>query len=836
MATYKEALESSVEYFNGDELAASTYVGKYALTTPEGDILEPTPDLMHKRLAKEFARIEAKYPNPMSEEEIFNLFDKFSCIIPQGSPMSGVGNPYQIQSLGNCFVLPEPSDSYSGICLADQQLVQLSKRRAGVGISLNKLRPANTPTKNSSKISTGIGPYMERYSNSIREVGQGNRRGALLLSVSIHHPDIETFITIKKDKTKVTGANVTVQLSKEFLNALENNTEYEQRWPVDSKTPSITRKVSAQKIWDMIIESNWEGGEPGLSLFDNVLMNSPANCYQVINKDWLEITSNPCGEIIMGPDSCRLLLLNLCGFLKNPFLSNAAFDWESYKEKSQVAQRLMDDLIDLELESIDKILEKIESDPEPEEEKYIERAMWHRYRKNCLEGRRTGTGITGLGDVIAALGIQYGSKESIEFTEEIYKQLEINCYKESAILAKERGPFPIFSHEIDKNSSYLQRVVNSDEDLKKLYEKHGRRNIATTTTAPAGSVSILACLSVENRIFGTTSGIEPAYLLWYTRRKKINPNTVNARVDFVDGVGDKWQEYKIYHQGFQLWKKLTGLSDEDVEKSPYWKATSNDVDWVASVDLQAAAQKWVSHSISKTINIPNSATKEDVAKIYLRAAKSGLKGCTVYRDGSRSGVLVSTTEKKKEAFTQHDAPKRPKELECNVYQSTVQGEKWSIFVGLLDGKPYEIMGGLSKYVKIPRRVTSGKLVKNNGEINPARYDFHYDFEKGPEEEAIIQDIGNVFENPTHSGFTRVLSLALRHGTPVQYATEQLVKAGDKDSDLFSISKAFSRVLKNYVKDGTKVTVTKKCLVCGSKDLAYKDGCAQCLGCGDSKCG
>jgi hypothetical protein len=560
-----------------------------------------------------------------------------------------------------------------------------------------------------------------------------------------------------------------------------------------------------------------------------------------------------CSEIVMNPDSCRLLLVNAFGFVKNPFSRNkASFDFEDFAATSYKAQRLMDDIVDLEIEKIDEILKKINDDPEPYEILEPEKNMWRRFKESAIKGRRTGLGLTAVGDVLAALGIRYGSQESIEFVEKLYRELELASVRSSVDMAEERGAFPMFDIKKDLNGSeYLKKVLTADDVVYQKYLKVGRRNIANTTTPPAGTTSLLACLSEPEGLYGTTSGIEPAFLISYKRRKKINPSDTNAKVDFIDNLGDRWTEFEVKHAGFELWQRVreaeanrdkNGMVTEyipsDPEDSPYWKSTSADVDWRASVDLQAAAQKWIDHAISKTCNLPASATKELVDEVYMKAWNSGCKGFTIYRDGSRSGVLVSSdTNKQQEdgTFIQHNAPKRPKELPCDIYHSTVNGEKWTIFVGLMDEKPYEIMGGLAKFVKIPRRVTKGKLVKHNGDINPARYDLHYDFDKSPEDETVIQDVGNVFENPTNSGFTRILSLALRHGAPVQYAVEQLVKAGDKESDLWTVTKAFSRVLKNYVKDGTKVTSIKKCKSCGSDNLAYKEGCVQCMNCGDSKC-
>lgn len=818
--TYEEALQKSIEYFNGDELAAEVFLGKYALTDPEGNILEPTPLELHHRLAKELARIELSYPNPMTEQQIFDLFDRFKYVVPQGSPMSGIGNKFYLQSLGNCFVLPSPLDSYGSILKTDQELVQLAKRRSGIGFDISNIRPRGMPTNNAAKTTDGISVFMERFSNSTREVAQAGRRGALLLSISVHHPEIENFINIKRDKKKVTGANITVALSEEFLNAVRENGDYELRWPVDSKEPKVKQKVSAKKIWDQIIASNWESAEPGIFIWPNVTKYSPADCYADKNPAFKTISSNPCGEILMGEDSCRLLLLNVSSYIKNPFQKNASFDLELFADHIIKAQRLMDDIVSLEIEHIDRILAKIESDPEPNDVKKIELDMWNRFKNNCIKGRRTGLGITALGDAIAALNMKYGSKNSIEFTEYVYKNLALNAYRSTVKMAAERGPFPEYEYEIEKDNLFINQIMDLDPDLRKDWERYGRRNIAITTTAPAGSVSILT---------QTTSGIEPVYLISYKRRKKINPNDKKARVDFVDDLGDRWQEYDIYHHGFKKWMEVNEKTEADIKKSPYWKATSNDVDWVASVEIQSVAQKWICHSLSKTINLPKNTTKKVIDELYRKAIDSRCKGITVYRDGSRSGVLVSTEnkddKKQRNNFIEHHAPKRPSELPCDIYHMTVRGEKWNIFVGLFDGKPYEIFAGRAEYVSIPRSRTKG-IIKKNG-----HYDLHIDKD---DNEIVIRDLSKVFENETESAFTRTLSLALRHGAPVQYVVEQLEKGADKESDMFSLSKGLMRCLKNYIVNGTKPSL-KKCKHCGSEDLSYMEGCISCVSCGWSKC-
>lgn len=692
------------------------------------------------------------------------------------------------------------------------------------GIDISSIRPRGMKTSNAAKTTDGIAVFMERFSNTCREVAQSGRRGAEMQTISVHHPEIETFINIKKDLKKVTGANISIRLTDEFMTAVSQDKEFELRWPVDSSAPKIKKLVNAKEIWDQIISAAWESAEPGLLFWDTAMRETPAHCYP----DFISAAVNPCAELLLSPyDSCRLLLINALKFVQNPFTDKASFDMEAFAKACQVAQRLMDDLIDLELECIDRILKKIESDPESDDIKKVERELWEKIRKACANGRRTGLGLTAIGDTLASLNVVYGSQKSIEVVENIYKNHVLNAYMSSVNLAKERGSFPVFNYELEKNHPFINRIMDLDSKLKKDWKTFGRRNIALTTTAPAGSVSMLT---------QTTSGIEPAFQVVYKRRRKIMNNESENQVDFVDQLGDKWQEYDVYHHQFKKWMEITGKTK--VEESPYWKGTANDIDWEASVDLQAAAQKWCCHAISKTCNLPNDASKELVARVYSKAWKAGCKGFTVYRDGCRSGVLV-TEEKKSESaknkFVDVHAPKRPQELECEVVSTTVNKEKWTFFVGLLNGRPYEIMGGLSKFVTIPKRIKSGKIVKHNGEENPvARYDFHYDHDRGPEDETIVKDISTMFENATNAAFTRTISLALRHGTPVRYIVEQLLKGSEKDDDLFSFSRAVSRVLKSYIQDGTVVT-GKKCQNCSSESLAYQEGCLTCLACGNSKC-
>ena len=818
MIKFDEAFKASLEYFGGDDLAANVFVSKYALIDKEGNLHEKSPDDMHKRLAAEFSRIENKYPNPISEEEIYELFRDFKYIVPQGSPMSGIGNPYQVQSISNCFVIESPHDSYGGILKADQELVQIAKRRGGVGFDISTIRPKGRATGNCARTTDGIEVFMERFSNSCREVAQNGRRGALMLTISVHHPQVLDFIKIKRDLSKVTGANISVRLSDEFLSCVKSGEDYQQRWPVDSDSPEVSHMVNAQEVWDEIISSAHACAEPGLLFWDTAKSQTPADIYH--EHGFGSTSTNPCGEIILSPyDSCRLMLLNLSSFVNNPYTENASFDYEKLAEISQKAQRLMDDMIDLEIEQVEKILTKIDNDPEPEEVKAIERNLWNKIKQQALKGRRTGLGVTAVGDALAALGVTYGSDESVTVVEEFYKTLTVNAYRSSCIMAKERGAFPIHDHEMEKDHEFLTRIWEEAPDIYGMNKETGRRNISLTTTAPAGSVSTLT---------QTTSGIEPAFMLKYTRRKKLTPNDVNARVDFVDDSGDRWQEYPVYHHGFKQWMNVTGLTE--IEDSPYNLSTAGEIDWVQKVKMQAAAQKWICHAISNTTNIPNETTVESVKDIYMSGWESKCKGVTVYRDGSRTGVLVSETQNDDNKFTTHDAPKRPLEVECSIHNANIKGEAWTILVGLMDGMPYEVIGGLSKFVEIPRKYKNGKIVKHPRKTKNSVYDLHFG-ENG--DEVILRDVVSLFDNPNHSAFTRTISLALRHGAPLHYVVEQLQK--DKDADLFSFSKVIARVLKTYIVDGTRPGKTV-CDNCGAEDtLVYQEGCVACTSCGSSKC-
>jgi ribonucleoside-diphosphate reductase alpha chain len=831
--SYSQVFEASVKYFQGDEFAAKVFVDKYALQTAKGQFLELTPTDMHHRLAKEFARIEQKYPNPISEEEIFSLIDRFQYIVPQGSPMSAIGNPYQLQSLSNCFVIQgvysDKLDSYGGIMLADQELAQIMKRRGGCGLDISGIRPKDVLTNNAARTTDGIGVFMERFSNTCREVAQNGRRGAEMQTMDGNHPEVETFINIKRNLKKVTGANISLRLSDEFMQAAKDEAEYDLRWPVDCspKEAKLVKRVNMKSIWDQIIDSAWTSAEPGLLFWDTVKRHTPSDIYHEFGHN--SISTNPCGEIILPAyDACRLLVLNLSSYVKNIFTDKATFDFKLFHQHAIIAQRLMDDIIDLELECIDRIMAKVQADPEPLEAKQAEINLWKKIRDMNISGRRTGLGITALGDTLAMLGIKYGSKESIDMTFKIYRALAVASHTSSCIMAKERGAFPIFNYNLEKNHGYLNSIFDDcSPETRKMWKKYGRRNIANTTTAPAGSVSALT---------QTTSGIEPVYMLSYVRRKKHNPSDKNARIDFTDAMGDNWQEFTVYHHGVKRWMDTTG--ETDITKSPYWGATSNEVDWVASVDLQAAAQKSIDHSISKTCNLPENATRELVSQVYMRAWEKGCKGFTVYRDKCRDGVLIQKSEAKKKDADGRPidievvmAPKRPAEMSCEIKKVKISGEAWTIFVGMFKGKPYEVFGGLSKYVDIPNKHKLGKIAKNGKVDGLTTYNLIIG--EG-EEEMTIKDIANVFENANFGAFTRTISLALRHGTPIQYVVEQLQK--DKHSEITSFSKVIARVLKSYIQDGTISTSERKCPQCGKENsFAYQEKCLTCMGCGWSKC-
>lgn len=818
--TRNEVYLDSLAYFLGDNLAADVFL-KYALRDGES-FLETAPHHMHRRLAKEFSRIESKYANPMSEDEVYELFEDFRDVIPQGSPMSGIGNDFQVQSISNCFVVASAEDSYGGILFADQEQVQIMKRRGGVGHDVSTIRPKGMPTKNAAMTTDGISVFMDRFSNSCREVAQGGRRGALMLTIDCRHPEIMTFINIKRDKKRVTGANISVRWHDDFMQAVVEGGEYDLRWPVESsvKEAQVVTTVNAREVWEAFVDAAWSSAEPGALFWSTALKNSPADIYSKFG--YGSTSTNPCGEIILSPyDSCRLMVVNLKSFVLNSFTDKAMFDFDRFTTIASKAQRLMDDMIDLEIEQIHKILQKIKEDPEPASVKQIEVDLWKKIETQALKGRRTGLGITALGDTLAALGIKYGSNESIEMTEKIYQSLAVASHSESIRLAHERGSFPIWDYELEENHEYLNRILNNcSEEVNRMYKRSGRRNIANTTTAPVGSVS---CLTQ------TTSGIEPVYLLSYKRRRKVTTDT--ERVDFVDDLGDKWQMYDVFHPGVSEWMSITG--EEDITKSPYYGATSNDIDWVKSVELQAAAQKWIDHSISKTCNLPNDATRETVADVYMRAWLTGCKGFTVYRDGTRKGVLIAPEEKVVLDINGQPrlAPKRPEYLDCEIHRAAISGENWIIFVSTMNGKPYEIFGGLSEYVEIPKKWKQGKIRKRSRKTVESKYDLTLG---SGDDELVVKDIVSVFANPNHTAFTRTLSLSLRHGVPVQFLVEQLMK--DKEADLFSFSRIIARCLKKYIADGTKASNGMIVNCCAEPNVVYQEGCATCLACGSAKCG
>ena len=835
--TFQEALKESVKYFKGDELAASVWVNKYAMKDSYGNLYEKSPVDMHWRLANKFAEIEQKYPNPMSKEEIFALLDGFKYVIPQGGPMTGIGNDYQVASLSNCFVIghDRPADSYGGIMKMDEEQVQLMKRRGGVGHDLSHIRPAGTPVLNSALTSTGLVPFMERYSNSTREVAQDGRRGALMLSVSIKHPDAESFIDAKMQQGKVTGANVSVKIDDEFMRDAIAGKEYTQQYPIDSKTPVIVKKINAQQLWKKIVHNAWKSAEPGILFWDTVLRESVADCYADLG--YRTVSTNPCGEIPLCPyDSCRLIAINLYSYVENPFTFAATFNMELFKKHVHMAMRLMDDLIDLEMEKIAAILKKIESDPEDDEVKRTEYNLWKKIEKKSLGARRTGLGITAEGDMLAALGIRYGSDEAINFAVEVQKTLAVEAYRTSVEMAKERGAFPIHDAQREVGNPMIERIKAADPALYEDMVKYGRRNVSMLTIAPTGTTSLMT---------QTTSGIEPVFLPYYVRRRKVNPNDQNVNITFTDDVGDCWEEYYVFHHKFLDWCQVQGLSkeevvkmpvekvDELVSKSPYYKASSADIDWVAKVKMQGSIQKWVDHSISVTVNLPNSVTEELVAEVYKTAWECGCKGVTVYRDGSRAGVLVSKKEEPKEVLR---PKKRPASLEADVVRFMNGKEHWIALVGKINNQPYEIFTGLAdedtRY--IPKSVTKGFIVKQK-DVNTgaSRYDFHYVDKYGYTN--IVGGISHMF-NKEYWNYAKLISGVLRNGMPVVDVLN-LINGLQLDSETINTWKnGVERALKRYIPDGTKDDTGKVCSKCGSNELVYQEGCLVCKSCGYSKCG
>lgn len=842
--SYEEAFNASCEYFRGDELAARVWVNKYALKDSFGNIYEKTPNDMHRRLAKELARIESKYNNPMSEDEIFDLIKDFKYIIPQGSPMAGIGNNYQVGSLSNCFVigLDGTPDSYGGIIKIDEEQVQLMKRRGGVGHDLSHIRPKGSPVKNSALTSTGLVPFMERYSNSTREVAQDGRRGALMLSVSIKHPDSEAFIDAKMTEGKVTGANVSVRIDDEFMKAVEAQTEYTQTYPIDSENPKYKKTIDAVALWRKIVHNAWQSAEPGVLFWDTITRESVPDCYADLG--FKTISTNPCGEIPLCPyDSCRLIAINLYSYVVNPFTKDAYFDYDLFRKHVASAQRMMDDIIDLEMEKIDRILAKIESDPETLEVKTTELNLWNKIRRKTLQGRRTGVGTTGEGDMIAAMGLRYGTVEATDFSVEVHKTLALAAYGSSVNMAKERGAFEVFDAEREKNNPFINRLKDADPKLYEDMVKYGRRNIACLTIAPTGTTSLMT---------QTTSGIEPVFLPVYKRRRKVNPNDPSVRIDFVDENGDAFEEYVVYHHKFITWMQINGIQvkqdysqeeiDELIKRSPYYKATSNDINWLEKVNMQGRIQKWVDHSISVTINLPSDVSEDLINDLYLQAWKVGCKGCTVYRDGSRSGVLVATQkEKKKEkekeviAVEEHNVLKRPIELEADVVRFQNNKEKWIAFIGLVNGKPYEIFTGLADDddgIFCPKSVSKGKIIKAIDELGNKRYDFQFINKRGYK--TTIEGLSDKF-NPEYWNYAKLISGVLRYGMPIDKVIK-LVNSLELNSESINTWKmGVERALKKYLPNGTQAS-GQKCPHCGQETLVYQEGCLICTSCGTSRCG
>lgn len=841
--TYEEALKSSVDYFKGDELAAQVWLNKYALKDSYGYIYEINPDHMHRRMAREIARVEAKYPKAYSEDEIYQVLKNFKFIVPQGGPMTGIGNDFQIVSLSNCFVIGNngASDSYGSIMKIDQEQVQLMKRRGGVGHDLTNLRPTGAPVLNSALTSTGVVPFMERYSNSTREVAQDGRRGALMLSISIKHPDAEKFIDAKMDGTKVTGANVSVKIDDDFMKAAINKTPYVQQFPVDSKTPRVKQEIDATALWNKIVHNAWKSAEPGILFWDTVIRESIPDCYSDLG--FKTVSTNPCGEIPLCPyDSCRLIALNLYSYVEEPFTKDAKFNYPLFKQHTRMAQRMMDDIIDLELEKIDAILEKIDNDPEEKEIKAVEYNLWKNIKKKCIEGRRTGVGVTAEGDMLAALNIQYGSEESIKTCEKVHKTLALEAYRSSVDMAHARGAFPIYDSEREKNNPMIQRIKHADPLLYEDMMKWGRRNIALLTVAPTGSVSLMT---------QTSSGIEPVFMPAYKRRRKVNPNDKNVTVSFIDEVGDSWEEYQVFHHKVIVWLQVNGydvekvklMSDDDLnkvlEKSPFYKASANDVDWVSKVKLQGAVQKWVDHSISVTVNVPNEATEELVGQIYQTGWESGCKGITVYRDGSRSGVLVSNEKKQeKNSDIQDDiiesrAPKRPVTLQGEIVRFQNNHEKWIAVVGLLNGKPYEIFTGKAEESFIlPGWVERGEVMKVKNGNGKTRYDFRYTDKDGYN--TTIEGLSRSFDKE-YWNYAKLISGILRHGMPLPFVVDVVNNLNLSDETLTTWKNGVARALKKFIPDGTK-PVENICPNCSQPSLVYEEGCLNCKSCGHSKCG
>jgi ribonucleoside-diphosphate reductase alpha chain len=840
--TYQEVLPQAVKYFKGDELAANVWLNKYAMKDSYGNIYDRTPDDMHKRLTKEIFRIESKYPNGFSKDEIYEALRDFKYIVPQGGPMSGIGNDYQIISLSNCFVIGHDSlaDSYGGIMKLDEEQVQLMKRRGGVGHDLSYIRPKGSPVMNSALTSTGVVPFMERYSNSTREVAQDGRRGALMLTISVKHPDAERFIDAKMDGTKVTGANVSVKIDNEFMKAAMSGQPYQQSYPIGSQNPDFTTEIDAAKLWKKITHNAWASAEPGVLFWDTVQNESIPDCYQDLG--FRTVSTNPCGEIPLCPyDSCRLLAINLYSFVDDPFTEKASFNFERFKKYVYMAQRIMDDIVDLELEKIDAILTKLDADPENEEVKRTERILWEKIKNKCEQGRRTGVGITAEGDMLAALGLKYGTDEALEFSVEVHKTLALTAYRSSVDMARDRGSFPIFDVKREASNPFINRIKEADPQLYEDMAKYGRRNIALLTIAPTGTTSLMT---------QTTSGIEPVFMVSYKRRRKVNPNDLNVVVDFIDEVGDSWEEFHVFHHKFLTWLKEQGYNPETASKmneeelneliarSPYAGATANDVDWVNKVKMQGAIQKWVDHSISVTVNVPNDISEEMVQKIYETGWESGCKGITVYRDGSRSGVLVSNDDNGKKSdqerqFSDTLAPRRPQKLEARVIRFFNKDDAWIAVVGLIDGRPYEIFTGLAKdSFSVLSKVDKGWVIKNKDENGRGRYDFQYVDSEGYN--VTIEGLSRTF-NKEYWNYAKLISGVLRHGMPLPYVVNMVEKLHLDAESLNTWKKGIVRALKQFIPDGTEA-VENKCTECGANGLVYQEGCLTCKECGYSKCG
>ena len=848
--SYDEAFQTSLKYFDGDELAARVWVSKYAMKDSFGNIFEVSPTDMHHRIAKEIARIESKYANPMNEQEVFSLLDHFRYIIPAGSPMTGIGNDHQVASLSNCFVIgiEGDADSYGAIMRLDEEQVQLMKRRGGVGHDLSQIRPKGSPVNNSALTSTGLVPFMERYSNSTREVAQDGRRGALMLSVSIKHPDSEAFIDAKMTEGKVTGANVSVKIDDAFMQAAIDGKPYTQQFPIDAADPQVKKEISAKALWQKIVHNAWKSAEPGILFWDTIIRESIPDCYADLG--FRTVSTNPCGEIPLCPyDSCRLLSVNLYSYVRNPFTQEASFDFDLFKEHVAKAQRIMDDIIDLELEKIDLIMDKIKHDPQTDDIKHAEYHLWEKIKDKSSQGRRTGLGITAEGDMIAAMGLTYGTQEATDFSVSVHRTLALAAYRSSVDMARERGAFKVFDAKREAANPFLLRIKEADPSLYDDIMTYGRRNIACLTIAPTGTTSLMT---------QTTSGIEPVFMPVYKRRRKVNPNDADVHVDFTDEVGDSYEEYIVYHKKFLTWMEVNGIDtskrytqdeiDELVAQSPYHKATANDVDWLMKVRMQGAIQKWVDHSISVTVNLPNDVSEELVGKLYVEAWRSGCKGCTIYRDGSRSGVMISASKKdKKKSAAQKEKTSsdripvmavtetRPKELDCDVVRFQNNKEKWVAFVGLLDGYPYEIFTGLQddeEGIALPKTVTKGRIIKQTNPDGTKRYDFQFENKRGYK--TTVEGLSEKF-NPEYWNYAKLISGVLRYRMPIDHVIKLVSSLQLKDQSINTWKNGVERALKKYMVDGTEAKGLV-CPSCGQETLVYQEGCLICKNCGASRCG